>query len=337
MLQIPAHDCCRKRFEVEQLIREQFQKWNYLEVRTPLFVKSPGLEPHIRPFEIKARDSKHPVFLPTSPEFAMKKLLARGLPRIFQMCSAFRDEPESNEHQPEFSMLEFYETDCTLEAFQTRVEELFGSVALSLQSSHSIRFRENQIDLKSPWPRYTVHSLFEKWVGIDLRLHQSQTSLAKVCNDRGLSADAAEDWNDLYFKLWLNLIEPKLPKDRACFVTHYPVSQSSLCNRVKDETGFEWASRFEIYVGQLELGNAFDELRDARVQRENFEKDQETRAAIYNDTYPQSPIDEDLLNAIEKMKPTCGIAIGLDRMCMLLLNAEKIQDVIPILPYFNRS
>jgi lysyl-tRNA synthetase class 2 len=323
-------DLWRKRFLIERSVREYFWSLGYEETRTPLLVKSPGMEPHICPIEIRHPHSKMPVFLPTSPEFAMKKLLARGMTRIFQICSSFRDEPTSPDHHPEFSMLEFYEAHCSLEQLQERVENLFLFVAQKTLNQTSVTFRETQIDLKTPWPRFRVSDLFQKEVGIDLRMHQKASELAAVCQKHQIIADASESWDDLYFKLWLNLIEPKLPKDRPVFVTHYPVSQSSLCNRVKDETGFEWANRFEVYVGQLELGNAFDELRDEKIQRENFLKDQKIRCETYGSQFPESPLDEEFLNLISKMPPTSGIALGLDRICMLMLNAKNIDEIIPL-------
>jgi len=308
----------RKRLLLERWVREFFWSLNYEETRTPLLVPSPGMEPHIRPIAVFPG-----VFLPTSPEFAMKKLLARGLPRIFQICSSFRDEPRSPEHSPEFTMLEFYETDISLEKFQNRVEDLFAFLGEKLGKT-----------FPKAWPRFTVNELFQKHAGIDLR-HSTPESLSAVCKKNQILAEPQEPWDDLYFKIWLNLIEPKLPTDLPCFVTHYPVSQSSLCNRVKDGQGFEWANRFEIYVGRMELGNAFDELRDAKIQRENFERDQRIRKDTYGDTYPTSPIDEELLTAIEKMPPTCGIAIGVDRLAMLLLGAVTIDEVIPLASHWR--
>ena len=120
----------KKRFLIERNVREYFWSLDYLETRTPLLVKSPGMEPHICPIEVKRRSGFSPTFLPTSPEFAMKKLLARGLSKIFQISSAFRDEPFSPEHHPEFTMLEFYEAHCSLEQLQSRVEGLFQFLAL---------------------------------------------------------------------------------------------------------------------------------------------------------------------------------------------------------------
>ncbi len=322
-----------RRLKLEQKIREVFWSWDYLETPTPLLVFSPGMEPHLKPVELKRADGKT-VFLPTSPEFAMKKLLARGLPKIFQIAHAFRDEPNSPDHSPEFTMLEFYESDISLETLQERVEELFEILVRTFQTSQSVQFRGIDVDLSRNWPRLRVPDLFLEQVGIDLRTHLSPESLVGVCKQHGLSADATESWDDLYFKLWLNVIEPKLPKNRPVFVTHYPLSQSSLCNPVLDEVGFAWANRFEVYVGNFEIGNAFDELRNAPKQRKNFEHDQKIRREVYGDTYPTSPIDEDLLQAIEKMSPTCGIAIGLDRLAMLILEAESIEEVIPLPSYF---
>lgn len=318
----------RKRLVMERWIREYFWSQDFEETRTPLLVSSPGMEPHIRPIEVAPG-----TFLPTSPEFAMKKLLAKGLPRIFQICSSFRDEPLSPEHSPEFTMLEFYETNVTLEAFQLRVENLFNFLEEKFLEEFSI---DQKKDYSIPWSRFTVNELFQKHAGIDLRGTDS-AKLADVCKKHHLIADENEPWDDLYFKLWLNLVEPNLPSDRPCFVTHYPVSQSSLCNRVKDADGFEWANRFEIYVGKLELGNAFDELRDPHLQRQNFLKDQLIRKQTYGDTYPVSPLDEELLNAIEKMPPTCGIAIGLDRLAMLFLGASTIHEVIPLASHWRKE
>ncbi len=317
-----------KRILMERWIREYFWSLEYEETRTPLLVMSPGMEPHIRPIEVTPGS-----FLPTSPEFAMKKLLARGLPRIFQICSSFRDEPRSPEHSPEFTMLEFYEAHITLEAFQERVENLFRYLASKLNEKYGTT---QSYDLQSRWPRFTVNELFTKHAGIDLR-KSSTDAMSAFCKQKGIPATADEPWDDLYFKIWLNFIEPMLPTDQPCFVSHYPVSQSSLCNRVKDDQEFEWANRFEVYAGKLELGNAFDELRDPAIQRKNFIKDQEIRTKTYGDSFPVSPLDEELLAAIEKMPPTCGIAIGVDRIAMLLLNARTIDEVIPLASHWPKA
>lgn len=321
-------DKINQRIILERAVREYFWALNYQEVRTPLLVMSPGMEPHILPIQVLRPEGSSPAFLPTSPEFGMKKLLARGLHRIFQICSAFRDEPRSPEHHPEFTMLEFYEAELPLSGLQDRVEALIRHLCQSVHGCGEFLHQGRTIRLQSPWKRFRLPDLFEEHLGIDLRTHQASSDLARVCAKHGIQASPEEPWDDLYFKLWLNLIEPALPSDEAFFVTHYPVSQSSLCNRILDEKGFEWANRFEVYIGRTELGNAFDELRDPEIQKANFQKDQRIRKEAYGPERPESPIDPELLSAISRMKPTTGIAIGLDRVFMLLLDARTIEEVL---------
>ena len=301
-----------KRLQLERYVREALWSQGFLEARTPLLVKSPGLEPHIKPFEVKTEAGTPSVFLPTSPEFQLKKLLATGVPKLFELSHSFRNEPQSPDHHPEFTMLEIYETNVSLSDFQKRIESVLVSLAQSIHPSLIFPFRDHLINFAPPWPRFTVHELFLKHAGIDLRT----SPLAHITDD--------------YFKIWLNEVEPKLPRDRPVFVSNYLLSQSSLCNPILDETGFAWANRFEIYVGQLELGNAFDELRDPDLQRKNFIHDQEIRRKIYGATWPESPIDDEMLQAISKMPPTSGIALGFDRIAMLLLNAKHLSEVIPL-------
>jgi lysyl-tRNA synthetase class 2 len=319
-----------KRFDVERAIREFFWNLNYIETRTPLLVLSPGMEPHIKPVEIKRAPGQPAVFLPTSPEFAMKKLLSQGMERIFQVCSSFRDEPESPEHHPEFTMLEFYESGLPLEGLQGRVESLVHHLCLTTRRSARFTYQGRIFHTDRPWRRIRVVDAFREHAGIDLRQHPTSLSLHEVCRKFGILSDAAESWDDLYFKLWLNIVEPQLPADELFFVTHYPLSQSSLCNPVPDETGFLWANRFEAYAGRMELGNAFDELRDPERQRANFEKDRKIRMETYGNSIPESPMDEELLEAVGLMPPVSGIAMGVDRLCMLLLDAKHIDEVIPL-------
>ena len=229
-----------------------FRAQKFRHVRTPLLVASPGMEAHIRPFETKTG-----AYLPTSPEFAMKQLLAGGLPNIYQVCPAFRDEPASTTHAPEFTMLEWYRAGAPLTAIMEDVERLFGSIAQTMFESSCILFQGQAIDLKPSWPRLRVADLFRDYADIDLE--------HAIHHPDGF-ASGSDTWEDTFFRIWLNQIEPKLPKDRPVFVTDYPPSLAAL-SRV--ENG--WAKRFEIYAGGLELGNAFWELTDAEIQRERYE------------------------------------------------------------------
>lgn len=319
------------RQQVEAAIRDFFLSRGFLEPRTPLLVPSPGMEPHIRPFRIHRTDgSAGRAYLPTSPEFAMKRLLAGGLERIFQICPAFRDEPPSVTHHPEFTLLEWYRAFAGYEQIMRDTEELFEHIALRLFGRPSIRFQGQEISVTPPWPRLRTRDLFQEIAGVDLVACSTADAMARECRRLGISADPTpagqEDWDDLYFKIWLNVIEPKLPADRAVFVTRYPASQAALSVIDSDPDGSHWARRFEAYAGGLELGNAFEELTDPVEQRRRFEKDMDLRERVYGPEFPRSPIDEGFLEALsEGIPPSGGIAMGVDRMVMLFADEPELD------------
>ncbi len=320
----------KTRSQVESGIRDFFTQQGFIDVRTPLLVPSPGMEPHIRPFEVvpaSHEDKERHAFLPTSPEFAMKRLLVGGLERIFQICPAFRDEPHSVTHHPEFTMLEWYRAYAGYEDIMRDTELLFESLAMKIHGRPVILWQGQEISVKAPWPRLKVRDLFKDLASVDLVSCSSAESMARECLRLGLPADLTrETWDDLYFKIWLNLIEPKLPSDRAVFVTRYPESQAALSVIDSDPDGSRWARRFEAYAGGLELGNAFEELTDPIEQRRRFVKDMELRTELYGPEFPKSPLDEGFLGALaEGMPPSGGIAMGVDRIVMLFSDEPEID------------
>ena len=313
------------RGRLENAIRNHFTQNGYLETRTPLLVRSPGMETHIRPFKLESG-----AYLPTSPEFAMKKLLVGGLEKIFQLSQSFRFEPNSNTHHPEFTMLEFYRAFADDEGLRQDTENLFAALARELfgqaSGEESLTYQNQKISLKRPWPRLKVRDLFIEHAQVDLVQQTTAQALREECVRLGLQSDPADTWDDLYFRIWLNLIEPKLPADQAVFVCRYPASQAALSVIDQDQDGSSWAKRFEVYAGGIELGNAFEELTDPEIQRDRFEKDMALRRTIYGDAFPPSPIDEDFLDALtEGMPPAAGIALGVDRMAMLFANEPEIR------------
>jgi lysyl-tRNA synthetase class 2 len=321
------------RTRVESGIREFFASRGFRETRTPLLVPSPGMEPHIRPFEV-VRPALNPdapaprlkrAFLPTSPEFAMKRLLVGGLERIFQICPAFRDEPESSTHRPEFTMLEWYRANAGYEDIMRDTEELIAELATRIHGRPEIRYQGRVISVAAPWPRLRVRDLFREHAGVDLVRCADAASLARECVRLGLQPGPGDTWDDLYFRIWLNEIEPRLPQDRAVLVTRYPASQAALAVIDADPDGSRWARRFEAYAGGLELGNAFEELTDPVEQRRRFVEDMELRARTYGPEFPASPLDEEFLQALEQgMPPSGGIAVGVDRLVMLCADEPEI-------------
>lgn len=316
------------RARVESAIREFFGSRGFLETRTPLIVPSPGMEPHIRTFAVmRSASAGSPAgHLPTSPEFAMKRLLVGGLERIFQICPAFRDEPPSSTHEAEFTMLEWYRAYAGLEDIMLDTEELFAGIARMLFGRAAIPFQGQEIDVSTPWPRLRVRDLFVQHAGVDLVAASSRDALARECVRLGLSPATEDTWDDLYFRIWLNLIEPRLPRDRALLVTRYPASQAALAVIDSDSDGSRWARRFECYAGGLELGNAFEELTDPIEQRRRFIEDMALRERQYGPGFPRSPIDEGFLQALEEgLPPSGGIAVGVDRMVMLFADEPEIR------------
>ncbi len=339
------------RAQVEAGIRHFFGGEGFTEVRTPLLVPSPGMEPHIAPFRVGAHSAEHSeslesgagsqVFLPTSPEFAMKRLLVGGLERIFQLAPSFRNEPVSPSHQPEFTMLEWYRAYAGYEQIMQDTERLFESIAIALFGQPVVVFQGKSISLKTPWPRLQVRDLFLEFAQVDLAACSKAEDLLRHCKRLGLPlSPVANDggwlpsWDDLYFLIWLNVIEPKLPDNQAVLVTRYPPSQAALSVIDQDPDGTSWAKRFEVYVGGLELGNAFEELTDPVEQRKRFVEDMRLRKLLYGVTLLESPLDEEFLGALEEgMPPAGGIAVGVDRMVMLFANEPELEKTLWLKPH----
>ena len=324
------------RARVESLIRQFFLERGFLETPTPLLVPCPGMETHIRTFEARGTSGSNPgLHLPTSPEFAMKRLLVGGLERIFQLAPAFRDEPRSRTHLPQFLMLEWYRAYEGYEAIQQDTEHLLEYVALQLFGRPELTFQGRTISVRTPWPRLRVRDLFAEHAGIELTETPTAEAFSQHCRRLGLACDPTkETWDDLYFKVWLNVIEPQLPRDQAVFVLRYPPSQAALSVIDTDSDGSRWARRFEAYVGDLELANAFEELTDPQEQRSRFIRDMRTREETYGArAFPPTAIDEGFIDALtEGMPPAGGIALGVDRLVMLMADEPDIDFTVWLRP-----
>src|SRR5437879_7113746 len=312
------HDKLMARSRILATVRDFFAENGFVEVETPVLQVSPGLEPHLRafgvvphvPFEGKAQ----PRFLHTSPEFAMKKLLAAGLPRIWQLAHVFRDGERSATHHPEFSMLEWYRAaagyemlmaDC--QALLRRAQRAAGTAVLTWQGATA--------DANQPFERLSVADAFKRHCGIDLL---------------ATAPDPGDDWEALFFRIFLDRIEPHLGISAPTLLYDYPVSLAALSRPKPGD--LRLCERFELYVCGLELANAFGELTDAQEQRRRFLADQAKKQTLYGENYP---IDEDFLAALEYGLPDCaGIALGFDRLVMLLTGGAHIQEVLwaPVAP-----
>lgn len=221
-------------------------------------------------------------------------------------------------------MLEWYRAWAGDEDIMRDTEELVGELATRVHGRPEIAWRGRTLLVAPPWPRLAVRDLFAEHAGVDL----VADSLSEACARLGLATDPRDGWDDLYFRIWLGVVEPRLPADRAVFVCRYPASQAALAVVDADPDGTRWARRFEIYAGGLELGNAFEELTDPVEQRRRFTEDMALRTRLYGDDFPKSPMPEELLEALDQgMPPSAGIAVGVDRLAMLVAGETDIEYV----------
>ncbi|MGF1511133.1 MAG: EF-P lysine aminoacylase EpmA [Myxococcota bacterium] len=313
MVHAPALGILKARKRMNDGIRRFFDQRGFLEVETPIAVRSPGIEPHLEPFSIEfvaPNRSRHSLFLQTSPEFAMKRLLASGTGSIYQLARVFRNGESSNHHTPEFTMLEFYRSGASLAELSEDVVGLVRHLAALLQ-----------VAPPAPVARRTVSELFAEAGLMDpLDLQQSVDALSQ-----GLQVAAApdDDWEDVFFKVFLERVESLLPSRQLTLLSGYPARMAALSEL--DPGDDRKALRMEVYWGQLELGNAYQELTDPAEQRRRFESDNGLRLRLGR---TPMPIDQDLLADLPAMGRAAGIAIGTDRLLMKLLGLRRVQDVL---------
>ncbi|MDF7674052.1 EF-P lysine aminoacylase EpmA [Acetobacteraceae bacterium ESL0709] len=311
----------RKRMEMMRAIRAFFEERNYLEVETPCLVPTPGEEVHLHCFStwLETPDGRPPekLFLHTSPEFAMKRLVAALRCPLYQFARVWRNGEKSATHSPEFTMLEWYRPGADLTSLMDETETLLKALLPS-----SLSYGSDKVDMSRPFERLTLQEAFSRYVGADL-LGTSGDAFALACQ-AGVALREGEGWEDLFFRLMLEKIEPHIGRERPTFLTHWPAPQAALAK--KDPQDSRAALRFELYIAGLELANAFEELTDEVEQRARFLEDRARRLSLYKDQ--DWPLDEAFLRAIAFMPPASGIALGFDRLVMLATGAPHIDDTL---------
>lgn len=312
----------RARQQLYAVLRRVFGDAGYLEVETPCLVGTPGLEPHIDPFEvpfIPQTDigSRRPLFLQTSPEYAMKRLLADpGCPPIFQLCKTFRNGEVSAHHNPEFTMLEFYRPNADYTAIMDDLERALSAVEAAIAPERGLFQRR-------PWERLSVRDAVLRHAELDLSVHVDGPSLKRAADARGIYTGSSTTFDDVFFHVFLERVERKLGAERPTFLVEYPRSMASLARLKPQDPSV--AERVELYAHGVELANGFSELTDEAEQRTRLVEEQALRRSLGR---PVFPLDERFLEAVGRMPPSGGIAVGLDRVLMLLLDTAQIADVL---------
>ena len=309
----------RRRTLLTQATRSFFTARHYTEVETPYAVPAPGEEIHVGTFRTERADTaghRTPLWLHTSPEFAMKRLLVAGAGPIFQLARVWRNGEGSDTHAPEFTMLEWYAPGAGFTALMDQTEALLRAVLPPTVTCRGITTHLDHFE------RLTLQDAFARYADADL--------LGTAGDAPALAAQASarlrpgEDWEDLFFRLLLERVEPELGRTHPTFLTHWPAAQAALARR--DPTDPRAALRFELFICGMELANAFEELTDATEQRARFTADRARRHALYGEAWP---MDEDFLAALAHgMPPACGAALGFDRLAMIASGASRIDQVL---------
>ena len=317
-----------KRTKIIQSLRKFFDGQDFLEVTTPVLQVCPVMDTHIHAFEtvLKRHDlsPRKPLYLQTSPEFDMKKLMVAGVERLYQICPVFRNADDSKLHSPEFTMIEWYRADSDYTAIMDDCEALLRCVAQGL-GIQSMLHCGKTCDPFGDWQRISVCEAFQAYAGIDLiGVLEDVDKFKAVLHEKGIRVAEDDRWDDLFFAVMAEKIEPFLGQGVPTLLYDYPVCLASLSRRKPDDERF--AERFELYVCGVELANAFSELTDAKEQRERFKDEMALKKRLYGEEYPA---DEEFLKALEYGLPeSAGIALGVDRLVMLMTGAERIDQVL---------
>lgn len=315
------------RIKIIRLIREFFWSKDFVETDTPLAVRFPGQEPYLNPMPITIHDpsgKEEKFYLHTSPEYALKKLLCVGWTKIFEICKCFRDVEEfGGTHNPEFTMIEWYRAPGTYQDFMDDMENLFKYVGEKL-GIRTMKYKDREVQIFTDWDRMTMKSVWQKFINVDLDKCLTLSEMIVVAKDRGYGVGGADRYEDIFFKIFLNEIEPKLGLERPLFIYDYPAQMTSLSKRC--DYSPLYGERVECYIGGLELCNGYGELIDAQEQKKRLEEDRKIRQELGKETWL---VDEDFIAALHSgMAEAGGIALGVDRMVLLFTGARDINEVI---------
>jgi len=311
-------------FQKRQLInhiRDLFTVREFFELETPLLVPSPGMEVHLHGFRTNYQDfqgQSHSYYLPTSPEFSLKKALGNGYQQVFEIARVFRNQGELGSlHHPEFNLLEWYRPGS--------YEDIMADVEVLLHSLDQLDFLKESADFSwsSGVQRSSVQQCFQQYAQLDLTagmqdLVSWRNQAAQVLQEQ-IPAD--DNFEDIFFRIWLKFIEPNLGLHRPEIVYDYPASMAALAQLKAPER--QWAERFELYIKGIEIGNAFSELIDSDEQLQRFEAANHERDSL---GYPPHPVDHDLVRAVGQMQATGGIAMGIERLLMVITGETDIRQ-----------
>ena len=319
------------RNRIQRAIRRWLDAEGFTEADPAALAISPGNEAHLHGFATDAIGNEgvaRRMYLHTSPEFAMKKLLAAGETRIAAFAHVWRNRERGPLHSPEFTMLEWYRVG---EGYEVLMEDCAALLRLAAAGAGAteLRFRGHRCDPFAAPERLSVAEAFRRHADIDLLATvgadgaTDRDGLARQAQAAGLRVAQDDGWSDILSRVLVTLVEPHLGHGRATILDRYPAPEAALARRAPDDPRV--AERFELYACGVELANGFGELTDPAEQRRRFAAEMAEKARVYGEAYP---LDEDFLAALAQMPPASGIALGFDRLVMLATGAPRIDDVM---------
>jgi lysyl-tRNA synthetase class 2 len=302
-------------------MRAFLDRHGFMEVETPMMQPIPG-GATARPFKTHHNALDMTLYLRIAPELYLKRLLVGSMEKVYEINRNFRNEGISTQHNPEFTMLEFYWAYADFRDLMAFTEEMIASLALEICGSYEIEYLERGIDLSPPWKRLTFHQALEKLGGIGPEEYLDRERTKQLVHQLGENVEPKESLGKLQTKLFDLVVEPKLIEPH--FISHYPTDVSPLSRRNAEDP--KLTDRFELFIAGREMANAFSELNDPRDQRARFEEQVQAKSRGEEESHF---MDDDYLRALEYgMPPAAGEGIGIDRLAMLFTNAASIREVI---------
>lgn len=298
-----------------ETVRQYFTKKGFTHWQTPTLLESSGIDAHIDFFSATGTRTQRRYYLPTSPEFALKKAMADGQTKIFEIKSAFRDDDKSKTHEPEFTMIEWYRAYANkwqlLKDFEDLIKEITEKLNLPTRPPATIK-------------KTSIAEVFEKQIQHKLTPTTTKQELKKILQQKQMDTSPSDDWDDLFFRLYIEFIEPNLGKDDPEAIYNFPQSQGSLSRQTEEG----WSDRFEIYWQGIELANAYQEQNNPKAIEERYKSEIQKRITLGREPHP---LDEEFLQKMHQgFPPSAGIAMGLDRLWMVLTRSKQIQRSFPL-------
>jgi lysyl-tRNA synthetase class 2 len=329
MMNADVRDLFVKRSRIIQEVRNFFLERDFLEVETPMMQTIPG-GAEAEPFKTHHNALGMDLYLRIAPELYLKRLVVGGFERVFEINRNFRNEGISTQHNPEFTMLEFYQAYATFSDLMELTEQLVSTVACSLTGSTVLSYQNNPIELAGPWRRIMLQKALVDIGGIDSALLDDKDALLDFAAQNEIKITKTGRLGKVITKLFDALVEPKLIQ--PTFITGYPAEVSPLSRRSDEEPDI--TERFELFIAGREIANGFSELNDPVDQKARFAQQVESRKAGDQGAHL---MDEDYIEALEYgMPPTAGEGIGIDRLVMLLTDAASIREVI-LFPHLKQK